>query len=69
MKPERRHMGARLQRGVIIVPSTLTLGNLFFGFWAIISAARGEFRTAAWHPSAVRFRRSAVSSPLLPFLL
>jgi CDP-diacylglycerol---serine O-phosphatidyltransferase len=48
MKPERRHMGARLQRGVIIVPSTLTLGNLFFGFWAIISAARGEFRTAAW---------------------
>jgi CDP-diacylglycerol--serine O-phosphatidyltransferase len=43
-----RNMGGRLQRGVIIVPSTLTLGNLFFGFWAVISAARAEFHTAAW---------------------
>lgn len=38
----------RLQRGVIIVPSALTLGNLFFGIWAIVSAARGEFERAAW---------------------
>jgi CDP-diacylglycerol---serine O-phosphatidyltransferase len=38
----------RLQRGVIIVPSALTLGNLFFGVWAIVSAARGEFERAAW---------------------
>ena len=37
-----------LQRGVIILPSAFTLGNLFFGFWAIVSAARGEFTTAAW---------------------
>ena len=38
----------RLQRGVIIVPSALTIGNLFFGVWAIVSAARGQFDRAAW---------------------
>jgi CDP-diacylglycerol---serine O-phosphatidyltransferase len=37
-----------LQRGVIIVPSAMTLGNLFFGIWAIISAAGGQFERAAW---------------------
>lgn len=41
-------MSTRLQRGIIIVPSALTLGNLFFGIWAIVSAARGHFETAAW---------------------
>lgn len=40
--------GNRLQRGIIIVPSALTLGNLFFGLWAIVSASRGDFMTAAW---------------------
>jgi CDP-diacylglycerol---serine O-phosphatidyltransferase len=44
MRPVR----PRLQRGVIIIPSALTLGNLFFGIWAIVSAARGEFERAAW---------------------
>src|SRR5688500_2439719 len=38
----------RLQRGVIILPSALTVGNLFFGIWAIVSAARGDFERAAW---------------------
>jgi CDP-diacylglycerol---serine O-phosphatidyltransferase len=38
----------KLQRGVIIIPSALTLGNLFFGIWAIVSATRGEFERAAW---------------------
>lgn len=38
----------RLQRGIIIVPSALTLGNLFFGLWAIVCASRGDFTTAAW---------------------
>jgi CDP-diacylglycerol---serine O-phosphatidyltransferase len=38
----------RLQRGVIIIPSALTIGNLFFGLWAIVSAARGQFERAAW---------------------
>ncbi|HEX7119017.1 MAG TPA: CDP-diacylglycerol--serine O-phosphatidyltransferase [Longimicrobiales bacterium] len=41
-------MSRRLQQGVIIVPSALTLGNLFFGIWAVVSAAREEFTTAAW---------------------
>ena len=44
MKPVR----PRLQRGVIILPSALTLGNLFFGIWAMVSAARGDFYRAAW---------------------
>lgn len=44
MKPVR----PRLQRGVIILPSALTVGNLFFGIWAIVSAARGDFERAAW---------------------
>jgi CDP-diacylglycerol---serine O-phosphatidyltransferase len=44
LKPVR----PRLRRGVIIVPSALTLGNLFFGIWAIVSATRGEFDRAAW---------------------
>lgn len=39
---------ARLQRGVIIVPNALTLGNLFFGIWAVVSATRGNFEQAAW---------------------
>jgi CDP-diacylglycerol---serine O-phosphatidyltransferase len=43
-----RPVRPRLQRGVIIIPSALTLGNLFFGIWAIVSAARGEFERAAW---------------------
>jgi CDP-diacylglycerol---serine O-phosphatidyltransferase len=38
----------RLQRGVIIIPSALTIDNLFFGLWAIVSAARGQFERAAW---------------------
>jgi CDP-diacylglycerol--serine O-phosphatidyltransferase len=37
-----------LQRGVIILPSAFTLGNLFFGVYAIVSAARGDFMWAGW---------------------
>lgn len=37
-----------LLRGVVIVPSALTIGSLFFGVWAIVSAATGEFERAAW---------------------
>ena len=44
----RRPVRPRLQRGIIIVPSALTLGNLLFGIWAIVSAARGDFVNAAW---------------------
>lgn len=44
LKPGRR----QLQRGVIVLPSAFTLGNLFLGFWAMVSASRGQFDTAAW---------------------
>lgn len=37
-----------LLRGVIILPSAFTLGNLFFGFWAIVAALRGDLLLAAW---------------------
>lgn len=40
--------GGRLQRGIIIVPSALTIANLFFGIWAMVSAAGGDFSRAAW---------------------
>ena len=43
-----RPVRPRLQRGVIILPSALTLGNLFFGIWAIVSAARSDYERAAW---------------------
>jgi CDP-diacylglycerol--serine O-phosphatidyltransferase len=38
-----------LQRGVIILPSAFTLGNLFFGVFAIVAATRGDFGWAAWY--------------------
>jgi CDP-diacylglycerol---serine O-phosphatidyltransferase len=38
----------RLQRGVIVLPSAFTLGNLFLGVWAIVSASRGRFEEAGW---------------------
>ncbi|MSR36457.1 MAG: CDP-diacylglycerol--serine O-phosphatidyltransferase [Gemmatimonadetes bacterium] len=48
---ERRRLIPRgsLQRGIIILPSAFTLGNLFFGVFAIVSATRGEFGRAAWY--------------------
>ena len=37
-----------LQRGVIILPSAFTLGNLFFGIYAMVSVSRGDFQWAGW---------------------
>jgi CDP-diacylglycerol--serine O-phosphatidyltransferase len=45
----------RLQRGVIVLPSAFTLGNLFLGVWAIVSAARGQYETAGWLIVAAAF--------------
>jgi CDP-diacylglycerol---serine O-phosphatidyltransferase len=42
--PDRR----RLQRGIVVLPSAFTLGNLFLGVWAIVSAARGHYELAGW---------------------
>ena len=41
-------MSRRLQRGVVVLPSAFTLGNLFLGMWAIVSAARGHPEMAGW---------------------
>ncbi|MDH3272456.1 MAG: CDP-diacylglycerol--serine O-phosphatidyltransferase [Gemmatimonadota bacterium] len=49
MKLERGHRRHQtLQRGVIILPSAFTLGNLFFGIYALIAASRGDFLWAGW---------------------
>jgi CDP-diacylglycerol---serine O-phosphatidyltransferase len=39
---------AGLQKGIIILPSAFTLGNLFFGLFAMVAAARGDFQWAGW---------------------
>lgn len=39
----------QLQRGIIILPSAFTLGNLFFGIYALVSAAQGDLIWAAWY--------------------
>lgn len=44
MPPRRR----RLRRGIVILPSAFTLGNLFLGIWAIVTASRGAYSTAGW---------------------
>jgi len=44
VNPARR----RLQRGIVILPSAFTLGNLFLGIWAIVTASRGNFVAAGW---------------------
>jgi CDP-diacylglycerol--serine O-phosphatidyltransferase len=41
-RPDMRHV-------VVVIPSAFTLGNMFFGFWAIVSAYRGNFVAAAWY--------------------
>ena len=37
----------RFQRGVYILPTLFTLGNMFCGYSCIVYAMRGEFETAA----------------------
>ncbi len=37
-----------MRRVVVLVPSAFTLANIFFGFWAIVSAYNGNFRSAGW---------------------
>ena len=39
----------QLQRGIIILPSAFTLGNLFFGIYALVTASRGDFVWAGWY--------------------
>ena len=44
--PSRPREG--LRKVVVVIPSAFTPGNLFFGFWSIISAFNGNFRQAGW---------------------
>ena len=48
--PRRSGSGRRpsMRQVVVVMPSAFTLGNLFFGFWAIVSAFNGNFRWAGW---------------------
>ena len=43
--PRRR---PQLRQGIIILPSAFTLGNLFFGIYALVTAARGDLLWAGW---------------------
>jgi CDP-diacylglycerol--serine O-phosphatidyltransferase len=48
---QQRQEGVRrrtMRQVVVVMPSAFTLGNLFFGFWAIVSAFNGNFRWAGW---------------------
>jgi CDP-diacylglycerol--serine O-phosphatidyltransferase len=42
------HPRRRLRRGIVILPSAFTLGNLFLGIWAIVEATRANFEMAGW---------------------
>jgi len=45
---ERRRRRPQLRQGIIILPSAFTLGNLFFGIYALVTAARGDLIWAGW---------------------
>jgi len=48
LMPPRRLRPPDVRRAVVVVPSAFTLGNLFFGIWAVVMAYRGNFMSAAW---------------------
>ena len=51
MELMQRQEGMRrrtMRQVVVVMPSAFTLGNLFFVFWAIVSALNGNFRWAGW---------------------
>ena len=45
---ERGRFRPNIRRVVVVVPSLFTLFNLFFGFWAMVLASRGELERAGW---------------------
>ena len=48
MKTPRPPRRETLQRGVVILPSAFTLGNLFFGVFSMVATARGDMGFASW---------------------
>jgi CDP-diacylglycerol--serine O-phosphatidyltransferase len=47
-EPDANPRRPGIRRAVIVLPSAFTLGNLFFGIWAIVRASQGNFRWAGW---------------------
>ncbi len=50
LRPRRRNVDVqrrRFRRGVYLLPSMFTMGNMFCGYACIVHAMRGEFATAA----------------------
>lgn len=37
-----------IRRAIVVIPSAFTLSNLFFGIWAMVYAAQGNFTWAGW---------------------
>ena len=37
------------RRAIVVLPSGFTIANLFFGFFAIVAASRGDFNQAGWY--------------------
>jgi CDP-diacylglycerol--serine O-phosphatidyltransferase len=50
----------RLRRGVLILPSLFTLGNLFCGFYALMEAAKGRWAWSAESDAAAHFAKAAL---------
>lgn len=46
---DRRRGRPQLRQGIIILPSAFTLGNLFFGIYSLVTAARGDLIWAGWY--------------------
>jgi len=47
--PGRKERKVPLQQGIIILPSAFTLGNLFFGIYALVTASQGDLLWAGWY--------------------
>jgi len=46
-KVRRRRADPRIRRGIFLVPSLFTVGNIFCGFLAVIASSRGQMERAA----------------------
>ncbi len=47
MSPDRGNRDVR--RAIVVLPNAFTLGNLFFGVYAIVAASRGDLFQAGWY--------------------
>ena len=45
--PTAKPRNGRLRRGIYLLPSAFTIGNMLLGFYAVVSATRGEFQKGA----------------------